>query len=309
MSKPFTIHTVASMHALGAILTQHDDAGNEYVVAYASKLLKGAELNFGITTKEGLGVWWACKVFFPYIDNVEFDICTDHVALTSFMKTKDISGRMARMALELQGLKIRNIIHRKGLLHNNVDTLLRPPLSALDVDVNKTVVTLKAEVEASPKQLDPYEDLALIHFLRFGKHLNGLSNKQVKRVDAIASIFRLVKSNSAESFLLEILKDGGYLNYPRKADREKMILHCHLLGHFKSESTFNKVKEKYFWKNMADDVKSVVSRCTACHEGAVVPIVYHPAKALEILGLGDKIGIDLSFGYEMSDEGFIGLFV
>jgi hypothetical protein len=85
-----------------------------------------------------------------------------------------------------------------------------------------------------------------------------------------------------------------------------------------AESTWNRIKEKYFWKtfllqyfwkNMFEYVKEVVNKCIACHEGAVVPIVYHSAKTLEILGLGDRIGIDLSFGYEMSDEGFIGLLV
>jgi hypothetical protein len=156
LTRPFTIHTDASMYALGAVLTQHDENGDEYVVAYASRLLKGAELNFGITAKEGLAVLWACKMFHPYIDGMAFSVCTDYSALTSLLRTKEISGRMARMALELQGLQIKNIIHRKGILHNNADTLSRPPLSSVEAtQVNKAVAEMRDEANSSQKQLDP----------------------------------------------------------------------------------------------------------------------------------------------------------
>ena len=93
LSRPFTIHTDASIYALGAILTQHDDDGNEYVVAYASRALKAGELNFGVTAKEGLPVWWACKQFFPFIDGVEFPPIADgekkrynHSTYVSYLK-------------------------------------------------------------------------------------------------------------------------------------------------------------------------------------------------------------------------------
>jgi hypothetical protein len=106
MSKMFTIHTDASMYALGAILTQHDNEGNEYVVAYASRSLKGGELNFGITAKEGLAVWWACKVFYPYIDGVEFDIVTDHSAL--IQKSRDQSSVRINNNLEKKILVVED---------------------------------------------------------------------------------------------------------------------------------------------------------------------------------------------------------
>jgi hypothetical protein len=47
-SKPFYIYTDASGNALGAILSQIDDNSNEYVCKYASRLLKGAGIYYGI---------------------------------------------------------------------------------------------------------------------------------------------------------------------------------------------------------------------------------------------------------------------
>jgi hypothetical protein len=60
---------------------------------------------------------------------------------------------------------------------------------------------------------------------------------------------------------------------------------------------------------MSVDVKRIVDKCKICHEGYYTPAVFHPAKVLEILKVGDRVGIDLSFGYEQSYEGFIGIFV
>ena len=62
-NRPFVLYTDASGLALGAILSQSDDQGAEYVCAYASRLLKNAEIHYGITEKEGLGVVWGIKYF------------------------------------------------------------------------------------------------------------------------------------------------------------------------------------------------------------------------------------------------------
>ena len=64
-SKPFYIYTDASGYALGDILSQFDDESNEYVYQYASRLLKGAEIHFGITEKECLAVIWAISHICP----------------------------------------------------------------------------------------------------------------------------------------------------------------------------------------------------------------------------------------------------
>ena len=55
-SRPFILYTDASHIALGAVLSQIDDHGQEYVVAYASKLLKEAERNYNIAELECFAV-------------------------------------------------------------------------------------------------------------------------------------------------------------------------------------------------------------------------------------------------------------
>ncbi len=72
---------------------QVDDDGKEYVCAYASRLLKAEECNYGITEKECLGMLWAVKHFRVYLYGQKFTIITDHSAL---------AWLMARWSLYLQ---------------------------------------------------------------------------------------------------------------------------------------------------------------------------------------------------------------
>ncbi len=62
-AKPFLLFTDASGVALGAILSQQDEEGNDYVCAYASRILRGAEVHYGITEKEALAMVWGIKYF------------------------------------------------------------------------------------------------------------------------------------------------------------------------------------------------------------------------------------------------------
>jgi hypothetical protein len=165
------------------------------------------------------------------------------------------------------------------------------------------------EANSSQKQLDPPEDEGLTHFLKFNKHLENQTSNQIKRIEGRALKFRLVKNPTNNEFDLEIKKAEKYLLYPKQSDRINIIKHYHFLGHFKSETALNRIKEKLYWKKMAEDVQALASKCAKCHEGSVVADVHHPAKAIVVAGVGDLVGIDLSFGYEMTDDGYHGLLI
>lgn len=100
--KRFFIQCDASGYGIGAVLFQKDQEGNENPVAYYSQKLNAAQQNYSVTEKECLAAVMAVKRFRPYIELMEFTLITDHASLKWLMTLKDLSGRLARWALQLQ---------------------------------------------------------------------------------------------------------------------------------------------------------------------------------------------------------------
>jgi hypothetical protein len=244
LNKPFYIYTDASTYALGAILCQRDDDGIEYVCAFASRLLKGAELNYTITELECLAVIWAISYFHYYICGCHFTVITDHSALKWLLHKKHIQGtRLARWFYLIQDRDF-TIIHRPGRLQAQVDALSRPVLPI------RLVENQNDDQDSSAKVLDPYEDYALLYYLEFRKFKPGTGTNQSKRVKRAAEYYRI------ENDILKYrksLKDTEYsLIIPKPELREDIVLKAHLAGHFGINTTIKNIQEKYYWKKWSE---------------------------------------------------------
>ena len=66
-TKPFVLHTDASIQGLGAVLEQEQEDGKLHPIAYASRTLNKCEQKYGITEMETLGVVWAARHFRAYL--------------------------------------------------------------------------------------------------------------------------------------------------------------------------------------------------------------------------------------------------
>ena len=75
-----------------------------------------------------------------------------------------------------------------------------------------------------------------------------------------------------------------------------MVNRTHQLGHFKFESIYNQLKNKYFWKNMKLTIKRIINKCLPCLRNDIAPTLAHPALVLKVLQIFDLLGIDLVFG-------------
>ena len=123
-NRPFIVFTDASAIGLGAILSQKDNEGRERVIHYASRRTNDAESNYSATNLECLAVVWAVQYFRKYIAGSQFQIVTDHSAITSLKRIQNPQGQTARWIMALQEYDFE-VIHRPGRVHSNVDTLSR----------------------------------------------------------------------------------------------------------------------------------------------------------------------------------------
>ena len=122
--KEFILITDASGEGLGAVLAQKNNENKEYVIAYASRSLVGAEKNYPITELECLAIFWGVQHFHKFLANNKFKIVTDHAALKGLMNAKIPKGRRARWVMELQQYDFE-VIHRSGKENKNADALSR----------------------------------------------------------------------------------------------------------------------------------------------------------------------------------------
>ncbi|CAF0977287.1 unnamed protein product [Brachionus calyciflorus] len=184
--------------------------------------------------------------------------------------------------------------------HSNIDALSRPVLS-LNIDEKKN------DCDISDKYLEPHQDTNLIYFLKYGSHSPGPSSKQVNRVNRLQKHYKLKVDNlfyrknfHERKFYFKVLKPD---------ERLELIAKSHNIGHFKTETVFGDLSSKFFWKNMQQDIQNFINKFENCLAFSKIPIVDHPALALPMDSIFDRIGIDLILGLPETIEGFIGILV
>ena len=107
-------------------------------------------------------------------------------------------------------------MHRKGLLHSNVDTLSRPALINSIMQVNESDEKTNLEI---------WQDDGAISYFKTGCFPNGASNKQVKRLKRLGEKYKI------EDGKLFYLLDNKYLEVPKPEERKEIINKAHLLEH------------------------------------------------------------------------------
>jgi len=124
--RPFVLRTDASDVGLGAVLLQEYPDGT-FPVAYLSRRLSRAEMNYSVVERECLAVVWAVGKFYSYLYGRAFVLQTDHRPLTYLDNAKMTNARVMRWALSLQPFRYR-VESIKGSENVGADYLSRVPV-------------------------------------------------------------------------------------------------------------------------------------------------------------------------------------
>ena len=117
----------ASGYALGGVLSQlQDDKWRS--VAFISRTMMDAELNYNIYDKELLAIMYVLKEWCPYLLDARetFEIWTDHKNLSYFRKAQDLNSCQACWYLKLQDFDY-TLHHIPGTSNSKADILSRLP--------------------------------------------------------------------------------------------------------------------------------------------------------------------------------------
>ena len=139
----FYLDTDACNESIGAVL-QQEQGGEKKVVAYASRLLRGAEKNYCVTRKELLAIVVYVKQFRNYLLGRPFTVRTDHSALQWLRRTPEPIGQQARWLEMLEEYQF-DVLHRAGKQHGNADALSRRPCRQCQLD------TPEVEAHSTPE--------------------------------------------------------------------------------------------------------------------------------------------------------------
>ena len=277
----FILDTDASGTSIGAVLSQIQD-GHERVISYASRRLTKSERRYCVTRKELLAVVFFTKYFKHYLLGRKFLIRTDHSSLRWLLNFKNPDGQMARW-LEILYEFDMDIQHRPGTKHGNADSLSRMPCRQCEhCNKRRDKQAVHSAVEISPSKSD--EQVSLLKAQQSDRDIQvvkgWVENEIRPSYDEIKKEGFVVKSLWGQWKNL-IIEDGLLSRKLKSSDsnieqlqalvpqshRRKVLFYCHDIrssGHLGIKKTLSKIRQKYYWPGLRNDVRSYIAGCDPC---------------------------------------------
>ncbi|XP_067629120.1 uncharacterized protein [Eurosta solidaginis] len=300
-NKPFILQCDASQVGVGACLMQEDDNGQERPIAYMSQKLNKAQRNYSVTELECLAVVLAIKRFRMYIEGMEFKVVTDHASLRWLMQQQDLSGRLARWAIKLQGFNF-SIEHKKGSENVIADALSRMYEDVPESEVNVIELPVLPEIDLGSDAFNSpeYEELKL----RFQS--SNLPDFQV--IDGY--IYHRTEFATGNSDT----DDNAWKLYVPTELRHNVISAAHeqpSAAHGGIAKTVERIRRRFYWPGMVIQIREYVLSCESCQTSKTPSKPLRPPMGQQIVS--DRpfqiLYMDLIGPFPRSKKGNIGLLI
>jgi transposase InsO family protein len=253
-NRVFHIETDASDIAVGAVLFQLGDKGEQLPLAYYSKTLTDTERRWSATDKEMYGIICASRKWYPYCSgSVVFH--TDHQPLKYVRKQKDPRGKMARWLIELENYdyKIEYIPGKENVQADYLSRISTPQVS--EPDSTQEMASVYFEDHA----ILPTLEVIRAHQKK-DKHIADAKKQIVETGEVTKGIFR---SYSNITMSDDILWKGARILLPESLWTHVMREY-HGQYHAGAENTVLLIKSRFYWRGMERHIKDFVGKCRTC---------------------------------------------
>jgi len=252
----------ASQSGLGAVLLQDSQP-----IAYASRALTEAELNYSQIEKELLAVVFGCERFHSYLYGRPVHAQTDHKPLVPILKKPlhSVSPRLQRFLLRLQRYNIATLTYVPGKYLYIADTLSRAYLQRItsdQSDIEDEVVmvhALETDDISRDRLVKAYEvDQTMVALKE--AWLNGWHWSCKSQAPACIQPYWNLKS--------EIYEHDGFLYVGERlvvphSHRKELLKMLHM-GHLGIQKCRDRARRSFYWPGLSSDIQEEVSNCQNC---------------------------------------------
>lgn len=228
------------------------------MVAYCSRSLKPHEQKYSTIQREFLGVLYSLGQFRKFIYLLPITLIVDHNPLVGLLHVKDPTSRLHRWCLRLAEYDIKKILHRKGKLHSDVDSLSRMVPNLCEGNEDKFFHT-NFNPEEEELQLNFPVFLAIVDLSDLQKDdeycQSVINNKeQMKNFEIIGDV------------LLRKTKQGNKIVVPRLL-RPRLLQEAHggpFTAHTGFYSSLQRIKTHYWFPDMKRKLHKHIESCESC---------------------------------------------
>lgn len=301
-SKPYKLYTDASLHAIGAVLTQVFPEG-EKVIEYVSRQLTDGQRKWPTIERECYAIISSIGKLRHYLVGSKFTIYTDHLPLRSLFTADMRNPRIQRWAIILEEYDC-DIQYTTGKNNVNADMLSRirgepstiDETFLLDSSVstgNKRQANIDDDISAevskeddiihqseqevtvtNPSQDTPLEVVEI-------PDLNNIQNiSTAQKTDPKLSVImaRLTEEplsvpdyHVEDDTLYHVSKPVRFdttqrlqLVIPDVYVKQLISVSHEEGGHAGLDKTYDRVRTRYFWENMYKDIATYLNKCDIC---------------------------------------------
>ena len=263
-NEEITLSVDSSKDGMGAVILQRNQP-----VAYASKSLTSAQVNYAQIEKEALAILFGCQRFHQYLYGKQFIVETDHKPLESIF-AKPLNNcplRLQRILINLQHYDFV-VKYKPGKLLYLADSLSRSSYDDKNFQLLEKEIELQLNlinyVSVSPKKFEEIKvetkkDPELVNLSGIVKH--GWPHHKSQVSDQLKPYWN-VRSDITE--IKGVLYKGNQIIIPNSLRKEILnkLHYCHL----GINKTLLRAQETVYWPFMTKHIGELVNDCYTCQK-------------------------------------------